>query len=422
MKLLNNTFIKNGLTLSGGVALAQVVPFLFYPLLSRLFTAEEFGLLATLTSITGLLSVLGSGKYENGILVADTKKEAADLAVLSIVLTIGVMLVSWVLMQFVLRAPLEVWLHEPQLGRWLFVCPLSAFFVVVFGVYNEWCVREKYFKVLSINKIVNSTAIVLSKALLGIVRIVPQGLVVGDLIGRGISAAGCVVRAWVRDGSTFRKVKWNDIKTAAVKHKDYPLYTMPGQFLNTIGQAISVLAIGFFFSQSDVGYYSMAELIFAVPITIVGTAVRDVYRQRANEEFKQQGNCIKSYDKVMLWMVVISVAALLVFVWFLPWLMGIFLGEQWRVSGVYAQWMAPMMVLSFIAGGTSGIFIVADKLKAFFWWQLYYAVSTLVAFMVGGWLFKTIEATLIIFVILRSSAYMLSIILTRRYAKGVAQA
>lgn len=419
MKLLNSPFIKNGLTLSGGVALAQVVPFLFYPLLSRLFTAEEFGLLATLTSITGLLSVIGSGKYENGILVADTKKDAADLAMLSVVLSVGVMLVSWVLMQFVLCEHLERWLHEPNLGKWLFVCPLSAFFVVVFSVYNEWCVREKYFKALSVNKIVNSTAIVLSKALLGVVRIVPQGLVVGDMIGRGISAAGCAVRAWLRDGKTFRMVRLRDVGIAAVRHKDYPLYTMPGQFLNTIGQAISVFAIGFFFSQSEVGYYSMAEMIFAVPITIVGTAVRDVYRQRANEEFKQRGNCISSFDKVLRWMVIVSVVALLVFVWFLPWLMGLFLGEQWRISGVYAQWMAPMMVLSFIAGGTSGLFIVADKLKAFFWWQFYYAASTLVAFVLGGWLFKTMEATLIIFVVFRSSAYLISIILTRHYAKGV---
>ena len=70
-KLKGSEFIKNSLTLSGGVAIAQVLPFLFYPVLGRIFTPAEFGLLAVITSIVSVLAVVGSGKYEGGILVAD---------------------------------------------------------------------------------------------------------------------------------------------------------------------------------------------------------------------------------------------------------------------------------------------------------------------------------------------------------------
>ena len=161
-KIGSSDFIKNSLTLSGGVALAQVLPFLFYPVLGRIFTAEEFGLLAVLTSITSVLAVVGSGKYESGILVAGDKNEAANLALFAVVMGLATMAVSWVLMQFVLIRPLTAWLDEPQLEHWIFVCPLAAFFIIVFNVYNEWCVRESYFKALSVNKIVNSAAITLS--------------------------------------------------------------------------------------------------------------------------------------------------------------------------------------------------------------------------------------------------------------------
>ena len=50
-----SSFAKNSLTLSGGVAVAQVLPLLFYPVLGRIFTDEEFGLLAAVSSITTVL-------------------------------------------------------------------------------------------------------------------------------------------------------------------------------------------------------------------------------------------------------------------------------------------------------------------------------------------------------------------------------
>ena len=77
------------------------------------------------------------------------------------------------------------------------------------------------------------------------------------------------------------------------------------------------------------------------------------------------------------------------------------------------------MVLSLVAGPLSGIFIVTEKLRAFFYWQVIYVVATLVAVLVGGWLMGTMEATLVLFALLRGIAYVISILMTRRYAKGV---
>lgn len=418
-KIGSSDFIKNSLTLSGGVALAQVLPFLFYPVLGRIFTAEEFGLLAVLTSITSVLAVMGSGKYESGILVAGDKNEAANLALFAVVMGLATMAVSWVLMQFVLIRPLTVWLDEPQLEHWIFVCPLAAFFIIVFNVYNEWCVRESYFKALSVNKIVNSAAITLSKTLLGFVKLCSQGLVVGDLVGRAISAAGCVVRALYHDGNTFRQTRWAEMRRCAVKFKEFPKYTMPGQLLNTIGQAIPILLITAFFSKDEVGQFSMAMTIFAIPINVISTALRDVYRQRANEEYRQRGECLASFDRLLKLLLLLGGAGLLLFVWFLPWLTQLFLGAQWLPAGQYAQILAPAMVLSLVAGPLSGIFIVTEKLRAFFYWQVIYVVTTLVSVLVGGWLLGTMEATLILFAVLRGVAYLISILMTRRYAKGV---
>lgn len=418
IKLRSSDFIKNSITLSGGVAVAQFLPMLFYPVLGRVFTAEEFGLLATITSVTSILAVVATGKYESGILIASTKREAATLAVLSLFISLIFLIVSYFLLQFVMGDTLSVWLKEPHLRQWLFVCPVAAFSIVVFNVYNEWCVRQKYFKGLSANKIVNSGAIVLFKTLFGFVKVVPQGLVVGDTLGRMVSAAVCVVRALARDGAEFCKVSFGEMKRCAVKFAEFPKFTMPGQLLNTIGMQFPILFIAAFFSKADVGHFSMAMAIFAIPITVISGAVRDVFRQRANEDYRTQGNCLAIFKRVTLILSLTALAALAVFVWFLPDLTMLFLGKQWFLAGRYAQYLSVAMALSFVSNSLSGVFIVAEKLRALFYWQVYYVASTLLAVILGGLVFKSMVATMILFSLMRGSAYLLSIVMTYIYAKG----
>lgn len=417
-RLASSDFKRNSLTLSGGVAVAQVIPLLFYPLLSRIFTVSEFGLLAALTSIITVLSVVGSGRYENGILVAPDKQEAAHVAVLSVVLSLVTMTLSWLVMRYLLMDHLVAWLHEPQLSRWLFVCPLASVCIIVFNVYNEWCVREKYFHALAVNKMVNAGATTLSKVFLGFVHLVSQGLVIGDLLGRFISAVGCVIRAWVKDGSTFSKVRMNGLRHCLVKYKDFPLYTMPGQLFNAVGQSAPVLLLALFFDSATVGLYSMATMVFVLPITIIGNTLRDVYRQRANEEYVATGQCVVSFRKLLLFLVALGGSGLMLLVWFLPWLMSLVLGPQWREAGHYAQILAPTMVLSFIAGPLSGVFIITNKLRAFVVWQLLYMLLSIVPICLGAVCFHSIVPAITCHAVGMAVVYLTSIVMTYRFAKG----
>lgn len=417
-KLASSEFLKNSFTLSGGVAIAQVLPLLFYPVLGRIFTPAQFGLLAVITSIVSVLAVVGSGKYESGILVAKDKMEAAHLAALSVAVGFVIMAVIWPILQILFADNLAQWMNEPDLARWLYVCPISAFCIIVFNVYNEWCVREKYFKALSINKMVNAGAITLGKVFLGFVHLVSQGLVIGDMIGRIVSALGCAIRALLTDGATFRQVRLSGLLQSAVKYKEFPLYTMPGRLLNTLGQSMPVLLLTAFFNADQAGYFSMATMVFVLPITVIGNTLGDVYRQRANEEFQQTGQCLKSFDKILKLTVLMGFGALVVLVWFLPWLMKIILGSEWYIAGQYAQILAPMMVLSFIANPLSGLFIVADKLKHFFVWQVLYVIASIVPIWLGNAFFGTIEATLILYAVMMGAVYLTSILMTRHFAKG----
>ena len=415
-KITRSEFGKNLITLGSGTALAQIIPFLFYPIIARIFTPAEFGLLATLTAITTIITEFSSGKYELGILVAKTKKDAVNLIGLTIFLSFFMVTIIYLILQLFFIDFLSQTLHEMELKKWLFICPVTAFFIIIYTTYNEWCVRNGYFKNLAVNKITNASAITLSKLFLGVFKFFSQGLVAGDVIGRGISAGTCIFRAIQKDITAFKEISIKQIKIIAKEFSAFPTFIMPGRLLNIIGQQLPVLFLGYYFNAVEVGYLSMTMLVFSVPVNVIALAVRDVFRQRANEEFKNAGNCRIIYMKVFKTLSIIAFIGIILSVLLLPVVFSIFLGEQWTTAAFYAQILAIPTLLSFVADPLSDLLIIANKLKVNFLWQIYYAVITGLSLWLGCVLYHDVIITLCFFAIGRSSAYILNILLSHHYA------
>ena len=65
--------------------------------------------------------------------------------------------------------------------------------------------RNKYFKNLSFNKIVNSSSVSAIETIMGLTKVLGGGgLIVGDLVGRLISAFSCLYHGLKKDGNLIR--------------------------------------------------------------------------------------------------------------------------------------------------------------------------------------------------------------------------
>lgn len=415
--IFKSEFLKNAATLVTGTSIAQLIGILLYPVLSRLFMAEQFGLLSTLSQISVIIMIVSTGKYENSILITDSKQEGANVIGYVLTRSAIVLLILYIILQ-IIGGQIGTLLNQPELQKWLFVCPLSAFVIAIYNCFNEWCVRNKYYKTLSWNKIVNTLSHSIAKLSLGLLKIFSNGLIWGDFLGRTFSAGTCVYRALKHDKIVFEKIDRRQYKILAKKYHHFPKYNMPDQLLSSIGVAMPVFLLGAFFNSSEVGYYAITMNVLSIPISIISLAVRDVFRQRANEDYLKKGNCIGIYKKLLYRLSVVAIAASLGVYFILPNLFSFVLGEKWMISGKYAQILLPMIVVDFIAMSLSGVFIVTQKLKASLLWQVYYVTITIISLLLGCLLFKTVKATLFCFAIGRSSAYLLYIYLSYKFAKG----
>jgi len=97
---IKSEFVRNVLTLTSGTALAQLIPLILAPFLSRIYDPEDFGRLALYLAIVQILGAISSGRYELAIMLPKKEKEGVQITLLSIVITIAVSLVSLIVVLF----------------------------------------------------------------------------------------------------------------------------------------------------------------------------------------------------------------------------------------------------------------------------------------------------------------------------------
>ena len=96
--LPKNTFARGVSVLVGGTAGAQLLTVLAAPILTRLYSPEDFGLLAVYASLLGLIGVVASLRYELAIPLPESDEEAAHVMVLSLLILLGMTVLTAIVM------------------------------------------------------------------------------------------------------------------------------------------------------------------------------------------------------------------------------------------------------------------------------------------------------------------------------------
>ena len=74
--MFRSEIYRNAAKMLSGNAIAQMVGLLFYPLLTRLYRPEDFGLLNLFLSIGGVLVLVANADYHYAVLLPKNEKKA----------------------------------------------------------------------------------------------------------------------------------------------------------------------------------------------------------------------------------------------------------------------------------------------------------------------------------------------------------
>ena len=81
--LMRKPFFRHVLVLVTGTTLAQLLAVAASPILTRLYSPEEFGLLTVYTAVLYIFALMGTLQYENAIPLPEDEESAAPPWLLS---------------------------------------------------------------------------------------------------------------------------------------------------------------------------------------------------------------------------------------------------------------------------------------------------------------------------------------------------
>jgi len=354
------SFARGVLALSTGTTLAQVIPVLAAPALTRLYSPAEFGAFAIYTGLAALVSVVGTGRYELAIVLPAEDGDAVQLLGLSLGIALAAAAVAG-LAVVALGVPLATALRAPALGGWLLLLPAGVLFAAAAQALGCWLNRRRAYRPLAASRIAQASAAAALGIALARTGLGAGGLILGALAGQALAAGLLALASWRSLRATGTRPTRAGMRELAGRYRDFPRVNALHALLDNLNASGSVLLLGWHFNPVVVGQYSLVMRVLMAPAALVGGAISQVFYQRA-AEVRQQGGDLRGLARALLsrtaWLALPVAVAMFAAA---PALFPLVFGPGWADAGGYARLLAPYMLFHFLAAPLAFLPFVLER-------------------------------------------------------------
>ncbi|MDD4561051.1 MAG: oligosaccharide flippase family protein [Candidatus Dojkabacteria bacterium] len=388
-------FKKNIVILVGGRVIAQVVPILLTPLLTRIYSPEEFGVLGVYMAIASFLAIVSNLRYSQAVLLPKEKGKAQGLVFLSTVITLVFSLILFVLI-FFFKDFLFFTLNMESIGKYFPLLVLNIMFLSLYDTFFVYELRRKKYKKLALNLIIQALITLFIRIVLGYLGYTEIGLLISYLAGYVIGYVLLLLRTnYKLDFTSFFRMRKELLK----EYINFPKFVLlSDSFMSLVTNLPSIL-INTLFGSTIVGYFSLTEKILGAPIWFITSSVGDVFRQEASELYRKGKDLRKLFVKTTKSMFKLGIIPFLLIFLFVPPLIPYILGEVWEPVGSYIRIFSIMYLSSFVVNPVSNMIYIIKKEKYGVLFQGLKLLSILVGLLLGFY-YKNIELGLIIWSVL----------------------
>lgn len=391
-----SNFKSNIIKLILGTGFAQVIPIMLLPVLTRIYSPEDFGIFAVYMAIAGILGVIATGRYELAIVLPKNNNDASDIFWLCIIISFFLSVFS-LLFIFMFNDVFLVVLQLPINSNILFLVPFSIFFAGLLQSLNYFFVRGELFGILSKSKVALSGGTISSQTFGGLLFVSSGfGLSIGYIAGQLTSISYLFFNS-----KKFLKVlkpSIKNIKEQFINYKKFILLSTPGALLDTSAVQLPVFLINSFYSTSIAGQFSLAMRIINLPLALIGAAVSQVLLQKVASSDSVSPENIRPLILKLAFLLAILISPLFVICFFFGEDLFVFIfGPEWVIAGGFAFPISLIVSFRFIVSPLSSVLSLERNIKFAAIWQFLYFLSTLIMLVFATQF--TINTFLIIFVV-----------------------
>ncbi len=364
------------LTLVAGGAVAQALPLLLGPWLTRLYTPQQFGVYHLFAAVSANLAVVACARYEFALPLVGDAADAAALRALCLRVLAGVTLAS--------ALGAAAWLAWSAHG-WAAWLPVAVAVLGWLSLATLWATRAQAYRALAIARVVQYGGAALAQAVAALLGAGVQGLIVAPIAAA--AAAAAVLRLPLRDvdPATARRMtsarhparsvaepqdpapedaassppRWRQL---ARRFRDFPLLNTPHAFLGALQDTVAIGLIAAWQGPMAAGFWGLSLRYLKAPATLVGGAVSQaLYPQLAAHgasldhdadahaplRVTREGRA--AVRRVMAGLALIALPLVLLLWAFAPWAFERLFGPQWRGAGELARTLGLYIGVHFVA-------------------------------------------------------------------------
>lgn len=354
-------FFRGVVTLLSGTLASRVIAVLAIPVLARLYTPAEFGLLALFTTLAGIVTAVACGRYEMAVVLPDDDSDSLHLLIASLLIATAVSALAAVGF-WLYGGQLAALLAAPELEAWLWINPLVIWSICAFNALRSWASRRGEFGGISRAVVGNTLLTALTQFLVAYPqRWLAGGLIVGRVVGQLAQALMLLASSWggLREVCASG-VSWSRMRALLYRYRDFPLFDAGANLLNQSSRELPVLLLGVFFSPVIVGFYSVGRRMLGMPVALVSNAMAQAFFPKANEEFAK-GTLDRLAGDVFERLVIVGMTPMLMVALVTPEIVSVFLGDKWLESIIYVRWLSVWVLVIFITAPFAQLFNVLEK-------------------------------------------------------------
>lgn len=402
----SNAIFSNMLLLATGEGIGKLIGIISLPLITRIYSPENIGVLSIYNSIVMILLPFGTFKYSDAIILPKTDGYALNVSVLGFMINIVFSFLTFVIL-WLFGIELFTIFGITNITMYWWLIGISVFFINSYEILYNWNLRKGNYKLMAKTKSLQNVTGESAKIILGLFGIKPLGLLMGAVFARSgglLTLYSQYKKDWRINSSQLR---FSRIKFLFCHYKDFPAYRLASYFLFILSTQSIPIIVASLYGTSMTGQVGLAITVIAVPITLIGNSVGQAYYREISK--------IKNYKTNELFDVTLSVAKKLLMLSVLPFLVVLFLarpifilcfGKEWESAGEFCSILSFFLVTQFIASPLMNVLVVLKKQSMTIFIHAFRLLSIFVIYYISNLLGFKIKTFLLIYSVFLSLHYI----------------
>lgn len=361
------SFGRRVMLLVGGTAIGQAIVVGASPLLTRIYSPDDFGFLGAYAALLSLLVAVATFRYHLAIPLPDSEQDGLTLVLVSLANVALVATLVAILIGLFGEQLLSLF-AAGALANYGWILVLGVIGSGAYQTLTYWAIRQQSFRPLATTKVTQGVVLAISQIGLGLATSGPFGLLLGDALGRS-AGTGMLARLTLPNLRSLATATRARVSQVLKRYRRFPIYSTPSALLNTGGLQLPALLLLAFYGPQVAGWYALTMRVFGVPLSLLGTSASQVYTSSIAEAIRSGKGFSPLFKRTAARLVLIGlpIAGLVAILG--PAAFAFVFSSEWTEAGLFARILAPMFLVQFVASPLSQTLNVLERQDLQFIWD-----------------------------------------------------